>query len=123
MYEQCQARFRLQAREKVVPQRVNWRGCRARRTGQHRSARIAPKPARGDSSEIALTEANAHVSPGRKIQRRGIGFDHAHGFDRIGRCDRGSQFVELAQIVTKPNENPALPVELSRDQLARDRKV
>ena len=31
--------------------------------------------------------------------------------------------IELAQIGTEPNENPALPVEFAGDQLACDRQV
>ena len=37
--------------------------------------------------------------------------------------DKADACMQLARIGTKPNQNAALPVELSCDQVARDRKV
>ena len=73
--------------------------------------------------KVSFAETNLHIAPGWKVQPRGIGLDHAYALDRIGRCERGSQLIELAQIGPKPNENPALPVEFAGDQLAGDREV
>jgi hypothetical protein len=73
--------------------------------------------------QIALAEPNPHITPGWKVQRRGIRLDHAHPLEGISLFDLGPHLVELAQIGAKPNENPALPVELADDQVARDREV